>query len=350
MSRNEQEIGQTADIDFSALEQELAQMAEETPDMPEDFHANWVKCVRDEAEIRRQLEAPEETDPAVRRKTEIRKQRRYLLSAAAAFILVIGIAILMQKLPDNPFTRVKTMPAATEQPADDSAPAKETGQPVPEPEAYPETAENEDEAAESAVTESTYTADSGSAAEAVYAGGASAKTAAVKSEERSGEAEEPAEAEAAYPDALYDSGYAAEEAEEAYFEAAAEDDPEEAEAEAETLMAAVALTAAPAESTAAPAAGPGSEPTAAPTAGPAAEPEAEPEAESGDTYPAIHSGKPTNQGTATEKAEETKAEGSSFLQQLWDGILMITPWVLGIVVTVLFLVTYVIRKKPHKRQ
>ena len=52
----------------------------------------------------------------------------------------------------------------------------------------------------------------------------------------------------------------------------------------------------------------------------------------------------------TEKAEETAAENPSFLQRLWDFILKITPWALGIVVLALFLVTYVIRKKPHKRQ
>ena len=34
----------------AALDRELAQMARETPDMPDDFHARWTQQIREEAE------------------------------------------------------------------------------------------------------------------------------------------------------------------------------------------------------------------------------------------------------------------------------------------------------------
>ena len=52
MSRNEQKTGRTADMDFSALDLELEQMARETPDVPEDFHSKWTQAIRNEAATR----------------------------------------------------------------------------------------------------------------------------------------------------------------------------------------------------------------------------------------------------------------------------------------------------------
>ena len=49
MSDQKQNTGRTDDMDFSALDEELARMAEETPEAPADFHDNWTKMIRKEA-------------------------------------------------------------------------------------------------------------------------------------------------------------------------------------------------------------------------------------------------------------------------------------------------------------
>ena len=65
------------------LNRKLAQMAEETPDMPEDFHARWTEQIRAEAG-----EKPAE------KSRENRRQWRYILSAAAVFVFLIGGTLL----------------------------------------------------------------------------------------------------------------------------------------------------------------------------------------------------------------------------------------------------------------
>lgn len=66
--------------DFTDIEAELSQMAEETPDMPETFHSAWTAAVRAEAQA----------NTKTRKKTESRRQWRYILSAAAVFVFLIG--------------------------------------------------------------------------------------------------------------------------------------------------------------------------------------------------------------------------------------------------------------------
>ena len=87
MSDQERNTGRTDDMDFSALDEELARMAEETPEVPEDFHDNWTSMIRQEAAA----SSPETTN--VKSRTG-RGQMRYILSAAAAFVVLIGGVML----------------------------------------------------------------------------------------------------------------------------------------------------------------------------------------------------------------------------------------------------------------
>ena len=70
----------------AALDRMLEQMARETPEMPADFHARWTEAIRAEAG-----EAPR-TETGKHR--EGRRQLRYILSAAAVFIFLIGGTLL----------------------------------------------------------------------------------------------------------------------------------------------------------------------------------------------------------------------------------------------------------------
>ena len=65
--------------ELTELDLELAKMAQETPEMPADFHARWTEAVRAEA-------AGQQTE----KKHETRRQWRYILSAAAVFVFLIG--------------------------------------------------------------------------------------------------------------------------------------------------------------------------------------------------------------------------------------------------------------------
>ena len=70
-NRNEEQLNE--------LDRELAQMAQDVPEMPADFHARWAEQIRAEAG-----QAEAET------RKENRRQWRYVLSAAAVFIFLIG--------------------------------------------------------------------------------------------------------------------------------------------------------------------------------------------------------------------------------------------------------------------
>ena len=118
-----------ADVDFSELDRELAQMAGETPEMPADFHAKWTRAVRVEAAGMTAAEAPKssaETKKApgeTPRKPEGRRQLKYIVSAAAAFVLLIGGALLTKDRAGNEprkaaETETVTMEAAEEESAD----------------------------------------------------------------------------------------------------------------------------------------------------------------------------------------------------------------------------------------
>ena len=65
------------------LDQLLAEMAQETPEMPADFHARWTEAIRAEAG---QAENEKRQDS--------RRQWRYILSAAAVFVFLIGGTLL----------------------------------------------------------------------------------------------------------------------------------------------------------------------------------------------------------------------------------------------------------------
>lgn len=72
------------------LDRMLAEMAQETPEMPADFHARWTEAIRAEAG-----EAPR-TETGKHR--EGRRQLRYILSAAAVFIFLIGGTLLTRSM------------------------------------------------------------------------------------------------------------------------------------------------------------------------------------------------------------------------------------------------------------
>ena len=191
----EQRTEERTDADFSALDQALADMAEETPELPEDFHARWVQAVRREADAGRTPEAagaepkpepgtgprpaagawavPETMLRAVdRRRTERRRQWRYLAGIAAVFVFLIGGTMLTRA------QRTALRPAAgarrAETAAREETPAMEYGAPAEEaPAEMEETAVNTaDRAAGDAEAALEETADMAFSAEpAMYAAG-----------------------------------------------------------------------------------------------------------------------------------------------------------------------------------
>ena len=87
MSDQEKNTGRTDDMDFSALDEELARMAEETPEVPADFHENWTRMIREEA-------AAGKPETAAGKPRKGRGQLRYILSAAAAFVILVGGVVI----------------------------------------------------------------------------------------------------------------------------------------------------------------------------------------------------------------------------------------------------------------
>lgn len=76
--------------ELKTLDQQLAEMAQETPDMPEDFHSRWTEKIREEA---RKEEKPARDEEKPVRK-ENRRQWRYILSTAAVFVFLIAGTLL----------------------------------------------------------------------------------------------------------------------------------------------------------------------------------------------------------------------------------------------------------------
>ena len=94
----------------------LAQMAQETPEMPADFHDRWTRAVREEAAGRKRAE----------KHSESRRQWRYLLGAAAVFVFLIGGTLLTRSPGKNNRTEStlkKTETAVEERAAEESAEA-----------------------------------------------------------------------------------------------------------------------------------------------------------------------------------------------------------------------------------
>ena len=297
MSDQKQNTGRTDDMDFSALDEELARMAEETPEVPADFHDNWTRMIREEAAA-----AKPETTAGKSRKG--RGQLRYILSAAAAFVVLIGGVVIARNngllkgmptvsetpvLAASPLTAGKTSEAAEAVYEDAAVPVEQTvflgmnadSMPAPATEAEEMTAARKADAAESAQN-------SVLAAPMVMPTAMPAKPAAGVTETNAeAEWEETVSVEAAAEEAESES--AVEEAETAAEEAETEEAPEEAAEES------------------------------------AAE---EP---------------------APETAEDSgQGDTRSFLQRAWEGILDAVPWILSGAIIVLFILTYVVR--PGKKK
>ena len=99
----------------AALDRMLEQMARETPEMPADFHARWTEAIR--------AEAGEALRTETGKHWEGRRQLRYILSAAAVFIFLIGGTLLTRSMNQ---TDLVNKPAAVT-----AAPAEKTDAAVP---------------------------------------------------------------------------------------------------------------------------------------------------------------------------------------------------------------------------
>ncbi len=387
MSRNEENTGKAADMDFSALDTELARMAEETPDVPADFHAGWTKAIREEAAARQNGEAHPEEDKTEQRKSEARRQRRYILSAAAAFVLVIGGYMAIRTYLSNPFTL-------------ENPPEKQVVQEQAAPPGIPDA--GTEEQAVLSVTEQTEKEPQALASGAEETG-ASADSAAGSAGEASGkpasgrsDAEEWRKEEAALPVEILQSDNAAapyeadtmtaeeyvyiqpEDAAERNndWTAAAEEENDSA-AEAEEYQAAeesaggypvmkLEAAAVPAQTSAPtpkptllptpePKPAPTEEPTPVPTEEPTSAPTEEPTsvpADKAGTAGNMQSGAKQSGKAAAAKAKTENQEAGaapSFLQRVWNFILKVTPYALAAIGVILFLVTYLIRARQRRK-
>ena len=118
--------------DPAMLDRMLAQMAQETPEMPADFHARWTEKIRAEAGMNQQ------TNQQNLKQKESRRQWRYILSAAAVFVFLIGGTLLTRGM--NQSERAKPVSPAVNmamKQAADSAPEPEIREAVQEPEENP---------------------------------------------------------------------------------------------------------------------------------------------------------------------------------------------------------------------
>ena len=300
------------DMDFSALDRELAQMAEETPDVPADFHASWVQKIREEAQAGEKPAVPDEGKAS--RREALRRQRKYILSAAAAIVLLVGGVAITR---NNPGNRSLQTPVQTAQPETkrDEAPA-ETGE-------YEEAADMEEarEADGAAVTYMETAMEEAWETDGTVM--ADMETAMEESARADAEAEMSAEEDDAFALGAYPD--------------AGEPREDETNTASGTAVMAAGIASGSAGETAAKAEKAGTkaaeanaeeapEPVPAHTSGPTAEPTAEPTA------------KPAAEEPAAETAVE---EPEPFLQSVWTFLLDAAPWILGGVIIILFLVTYV---------
>lgn len=79
------------DTELPELDLELAEMADEVPPMPADFHARWMQAVREEAGKRQE---PETGKPAGKAVAFTRGPWFRALSVAAVFVFLIGGTVL----------------------------------------------------------------------------------------------------------------------------------------------------------------------------------------------------------------------------------------------------------------
>ena len=80
------------------LDRMLEEMAQETPEMPADFHDRWMAQVRAEAA---QNQVPQKESQSRKPGREGRRQWRYILSAAAMFVFLIGGTLLTRNQNRN---------------------------------------------------------------------------------------------------------------------------------------------------------------------------------------------------------------------------------------------------------
>jgi hypothetical protein len=278
-------------MDFSALDEELARMAEETPEVPEDFHENWTRMIREEAAA-----GKPEAETAAPRKG--RGQLRYILSAAAAFVILVGGVVIAR---NNGLLQGKTSAPETQASAANMLMAEDTVQEAAEAvydeaeqAGFPEMSADSMPAPEMGLL-SAKAADKGAALEAEAAEGTQASAPAVPMPAATAEPTER-------PVLLM--GSAAVETDEA---------PETGAA--------------------------GSEPADMAAGG----------AETEETEAAEEAAEESAEAPAAETAEDsTEEDARSFLQQAWEGLLGAVPWILGGAIIVLFILTYVVRPGGKK--
>ncbi len=113
------------ETDFSALDAELAAMADEAPGVPADFHAKWTAAVRAEAEnhaesrpesaseddLRKAIDTPDDGE-ADSESRNVRRQLRYILSAAAVFVFLIAGTMVTRSQRAKKAPSAETAPAA----------------------------------------------------------------------------------------------------------------------------------------------------------------------------------------------------------------------------------------------
>ena len=126
MKQTDNERALNADPELAEIERELAQMADEVPPMPDDFHAKWMSAVRAEAEQAHPSE-PEKAGDASDGKPEHRAviitHSRWFraLSMAAVFVFLIGGTFLYRstrgRLRDMEVTLGYSPVSVTAQPA-----------------------------------------------------------------------------------------------------------------------------------------------------------------------------------------------------------------------------------------
>jgi len=225
------------------LDRILDEMAEETPEMPADFHARWTEQIRKE----------QQTQP----RRERRRQLHYILSAAALFVFLIGGTLITRNLDKK--NQADPVPAAQDKimysvEAGSAAANVNTLQAAEEPEEAEEAADMA-VPMEAAAENMAYDMDAAVQEDAAYeAEEASAMDAAMAPAAAEKRAERPAEA-AVEADTAVMGAAAMEEAMEA----------EEAAMPAKAAGAEAPMTEAP---TAAPTEAPTEAPTAAPTEAP----------------------------------------------------------------------------------
>ena len=291
MSDQEKNTGRTDDMDFSALDEELARMAEETPEVPADFHENWTRMIREEA-------AAGKPETAAGKPRKGRGRLRYILSAAAAFVILVGGVVIAR---NNGLLQGRTSAPEPPVTASNMLMAEEPVQ---------EAAESVYDEAEAAAEQAGFPAMSADSMPAPETGLLSAKA-----------ADKGAALEAKAAEGVQNSGPA------------------------------VPMPAATAEPTALPVLMMGSaavetnEAAETETAGSSPADMAAGNAETEETASAEKAAEGPDAETAEGSAKE---DARSFLQRAWEGLLGAVPWILGGAIIVLFILTRVIRPENKK--